>query len=116
MHEFYHKYVIDTTYIDESIVNRVTESGWDELFMSEYTMFPDTDADRRETFTDAVRGEAAVIILPSGMLTGGSSPRYLVECGDIEREQPDIDSNHARLDGSMANDTTPLFGKHSHRD
>lgn len=78
--DIYHEYVTDTTYIDESIANRVTESGLEEPFLPDHTAFPDTDADRREILSAAVRGETVpVIISPSGMLTGGNSPRYLVE-------------------------------------
>lgn len=78
--DIYHEYVTNTTYIDESIANRVKESGWEKPFLPENTTFPDSDADRRDILLAAARGETVpVIVSPSGMLTGGNSPRYLVE-------------------------------------
>ena len=74
--EIYHEYVQDTTYVDESIVNRVTESGLSEPFMPENVVFPTSDANRRAVLSDE---KTPIIITPSGMLTGGNSPRYLAE-------------------------------------
>ncbi|WP_330632110.1 MBL fold metallo-hydrolase [Halocatena halophila] len=80
--EIYHEYVTDDTYMDESIVNRVTDSGWEEPFLPPSTTFPDSDEDRQRLLAETKRGEIVpVIIAPSGMLTGGNSPRYLVEFG-----------------------------------
>ena len=78
----YHVHVTDDTYVDESIVNRVTESGWTQPFLPEGTIRPESDADRERILDDfdPVHGENIPLILaPSGMLTGGHSSRYLAE-------------------------------------
>ncbi len=80
--EIYHDYVLDDTYMDESIVNRAKNSGQDRPFTPDGAGFPQNDADRRELLTDTdplSGGTVPVVITPSGMLTGGNSPRYLVE-------------------------------------
>lgn len=80
--DIYHEFVEETTYMDESIVNRVTESGLDTPFLPDETEFPETDADRRTILDDAdpaTGGKVPIVIAPSGMLTGGNSPRYLTE-------------------------------------
>jgi len=78
--DIYHQYVDDETYVDESLVNRVTESGQTEPFFPESITTPETDQDRQEILSRAVRDDTVpVIISPSGMLTGGNSPRYLAE-------------------------------------
>jgi len=78
--EIYHEFVDDETYIAESLVNRVTESGQTEPFFSETLTTPESDHDRQEILSRAVRDDTVpVIISPSGMLTGGNSPRYLAE-------------------------------------
>jgi len=62
------------------LVNRVTESGQTEPFFSETLTTPESDHDRQEILSRAVRDDTVpVIISPSGMLTGGNSPRYLAE-------------------------------------
>ncbi|WP_049924372.1 MBL fold metallo-hydrolase [Halopiger djelfimassiliensis] len=78
----YHEYVADDDYMDESITNRVNESGEETPFTPANVEFPETDADRRAVLEDADPtdgGKVPIIIAPSGMLTGGNSPRYLVE-------------------------------------
>jgi len=78
--DIYHQYVDDETYVDESLVNRVTESGQTKPFFPESITTPETDQDRQEILSRAVRDDTVpVIISPSGMLTGGNSPRYLAE-------------------------------------
>ena len=80
--DIYHEFVEETTYMDESIVNQVTESGLDTPFLPDETEFPETDADRRTILDDAdpaTGGKVPIVIAPSGMLTGGNSPRYLTE-------------------------------------
>ena len=78
--DIYHEFVDDETYIAESLVNRVTESGQTEPFFSETLTTPESDHDRQEILSRAVRDDTVpVIISPSGMLTGGNSPRYLAE-------------------------------------
>ncbi|TKX72387.1 MBL fold metallo-hydrolase [Halorubrum sp. GN11GM_10-3_MGM] len=78
--DIYHEYVEDTNYFAESLVNRVVESGETEPFFAESFTIPETDQDRQKILTRAARdGTVPVIISPSGMLTGGNSPRYLAE-------------------------------------
>ncbi|MCO8243638.1 MULTISPECIES: MBL fold metallo-hydrolase [unclassified Haladaptatus] len=80
--EIYHEYVLDDTYMDESIVNRAKNSGQDRPFLPDGAGFPRNDEERRELLTDTdplSGGTVPVVIAPSGMLTGGHSPRYLVE-------------------------------------
>ncbi|EMA47789.1 metal-dependent RNase [Halococcus salifodinae DSM 8989] len=78
--DIYHEFATDASYMDESIVNRV-ESGTSKPFLPDGTAFPSSDSDRRAILTDAARsgGKVPIIIAPSGMLTGGNSPRYLTE-------------------------------------
>ena len=80
--QLYHTHVADDTYVDESIVNRVIESGLTQPFLPEGTIRPESDADRERLLDDfnPETGENIPLILaPSGMLTGGHSPRYLAE-------------------------------------
>lgn len=61
-------------YVNEPIINYRINSGDTEPFMPDRAWTPETMADR-ERLLD---GEAApIIIVPSGMLTGGWSPYYL---------------------------------------
>lgn len=78
--EVYQEYIRDTTFMDESMVNRIVESGHEMPFRPAVAEFPVTDADRRAILdeSDATR-TGPIIIAPSGMLTGGNSPRYLTE-------------------------------------
>jgi len=78
----YHVHVTDSDYVDESIVNRVEESGWTQPFLPDGTIRPESDSDRERILDefDPVNGENIPLILaPSGMLTGGHSSRYLAE-------------------------------------
>ncbi len=78
--EIYHEYAHDTTVVDEGMANRVVESGHDTPFRPAIVEFPQTDADRRALLDDAGgTGTVPIVIAPSGMLTGGNSPRYLTE-------------------------------------
>jgi|GEM_PF-980037 len=80
--DLYHEYVTDADYMAESVVNRAVESGHETPFSPPQVVFPESDADRRAILEDvdpASGGKIPVIIAPSGMLTGGNSPRYLVE-------------------------------------
>ncbi|WP_233274835.1 MBL fold metallo-hydrolase [Haladaptatus cibarius] len=78
----YHDYVLDDTYMDETIVNRAKNSGQDRPFLPDGAGFPQNDEERHNLLTDTdplSGGTVPVVISPSGMLTGGNSPRYLVE-------------------------------------
>lgn len=78
--DIYHEYVDQEPYVAESLVNRVTESGNTDPFLPTALTTPDTDQERQEILTRTVREDTVpVIISPSGMLTGGNSPRYLAE-------------------------------------
>lgn len=101
--ETYHEYVRDTTYVDESVVNRVEETGWDRPFLPDGVAFPESDADRRAILEDAdpsSGGKVPIVVSPSGMLTGGNSPRYLVEFAAR------FDSATVLLTGYQARNTT----------
>lgn len=80
--QMYHSHITNTDYFSESITNRVVESGFDQPFLPENTVMPETDTDRETILDrfDPVNGtNIPVIVSPSGMLTGGNSPRYLGE-------------------------------------
>ncbi|SEP98694.1 MBL fold metallo-hydrolase [Natrinema salaciae] len=77
----YHEYVT-SEYVDDAIANRARESGDATPFSPPQVEFPQSDADRRAILEDAdpaTGGRVPIIVAPSGMLTGGNSPRYLVE-------------------------------------
>lgn len=79
--QLYHTHTSDESYFDESIVNRV-ENGTDTLFLPEGTELPESDEDRNrilEEFNPETGENIPVVIAPSGMLTGGHSPRYITE-------------------------------------
>ena len=98
----YHVHVTDPTYVDESIVNRVTESGWTQPFLPDGTVLPESDRDRERILDefDPETGENIPLILaPSGMLTGGHSQRYFAEF--VAR----YDSANVFLTGYQANGT-----------
>jgi len=68
----YHEYVTDESYVSESLVNRVEESGMTEPFLPETLTTPTSDQDRLEVLDRAARGDSVpIIVSPSGMLTGG---------------------------------------------
>lgn len=78
----YHTYVRNETYFSDSIVNRAENSGITQPFLPEGTVRPDSDEDRKRILDefDPESGEnVPIIVAPSGMLTGGHSPRYLTE-------------------------------------
>lgn len=78
--DIYHDYAHDETMMDEGMVNRAVESGYETPFRPDVVEFPQTDADRRALLDKAGgTGTVPIIIAPSGMLTGGNSPRYLTE-------------------------------------
>ena len=81
----YHAHVDDRRYFDDAIVNRVHESGFDRPFLPAETVLPADDADREsvlDTFDPGAETDVPVVVSPSGMLTGGNSPRYLAEFVD----------------------------------
>ena len=78
----YHTFVRNKTYFDESVVNYTYESGDEQPFLPQGVKCPDCDNERADLLNafDPDTGEnIPVVIAPSGMLTGGHSPRYLVE-------------------------------------
>ncbi|WP_199522916.1 MBL fold metallo-hydrolase [Haloferax sp. Atlit-6N] len=78
----YHTHIEDTTYFDESIPNRVKNAQDRQPFLPENALMPETDADRERilsNFNPETGENIPLIISPSGMLTGGHSPRYLAE-------------------------------------
>lgn len=74
--DHYHGFVTDDEWVSDAVVNRVTESGQDKPFLPAGTTRPSGDPDRRALLTEDT-DTVPVIISPSGMLTGGNSPRYL---------------------------------------
>ena len=78
----YHTHTQDTTYFDESIPNRVENAQDRQPFLPENTVMPNSDRDRKrilDNFDPETGENIPLIISPSGMLTGGHSPRYLAE-------------------------------------
>lgn len=75
--KLYHQYIRDNEWVDDTVVNRVTESGYEQPFRPTGVHEPESDAEREGYLagSDAV----PVVIAPSGMFTGGHSPRYLAE-------------------------------------
>lgn len=82
--QLYQTHTADETYFDESIVNQRkynTKQG-ESVLLPENTIFPTTDKQRRqllERFDPENGSHIPIIVSPSGMLTGGHSPRYLTE-------------------------------------
>lgn len=101
--QLYHAHVTDETYVDESIVNLVTESGVSQPFLPDQTVQPDSDDDRErllDGFNSYTGENIPLILAPSGMLTGGHSPRYLTEFAAR------YDEANVFLTGYQANGTT----------
>lgn len=73
--EIYHQYTTADTYMDESIVNRVTDSEWDEPFRPTGTVFPQSDAKRREVLQDV------------NPLHGGDRSDHHLAVGDADRRK-----------------------------
>ena len=102
MTDHYHTYITDNDYYDEAMVNRATASGMTTPFLPGDITRPESDRDRQRVFKrfDPTTGEQVPIILaPSGMLTGGNSPRYLTEM--VSR----YDMGHVVPTGYQANET-----------
>jgi metallo-beta-lactamase family protein len=76
--DHYHGFVDDDEWVADAIVNRVTESGDAEPFLPAKVTQPSGDPDRRDCLQGAP-DTVPIIVSPSGMLTGGNSPRYLAE-------------------------------------
>lgn len=73
--DIYHAFAVGQ-YVAESINNHRANAGDTEPFTPECAWRPSTPDDRDDIF----RGESApIVISPSGMLTGGLSPAYLLE-------------------------------------
>ncbi|ELY72230.1 metal-dependent RNase [Natrinema pellirubrum DSM 15624] len=71
----YHAYT-SPAYINESVMNYVENAADFEPFVPEIAQRPSHARDRRELLTSDT---APIIVCPSGMLTGGLSPAYLLE-------------------------------------
>ena len=99
----YHVHVTDETYVSESIVNRVTESGLNQPFLPEGTIRPRDDREREQIldeYNPSTGENIPLILAPSGMLTGGHSSRYLAEFAAR------YDDANVFLTGYQANGTT----------
>jgi metallo-beta-lactamase family protein len=78
--DIYHTHVTDEVFYSASITNPAENSGMTTPFSPATTTRPETDADRERVLSEFEEGGAVpIIIVPSGMLTGGHSPRYLAE-------------------------------------
>lgn len=80
--DHYHTFIRNSDYFDEAMVNRATESGMTTPFLPGDITRPERDADRErifEQFNPDTGHGVPIILAPSGMLTGGNSPRYLTE-------------------------------------
>lgn len=78
----YHLHVDSDEFFDESIPNRVKNAGDTQPFLPDSAFLPEDDADRQrifEEFDPETKENIPIIVSPSGMLTGGNSPRYLLE-------------------------------------
>lgn len=79
--QLYETHVDDNTYYDDSIVNR-HKNGDEHVLTPPEIHRPQSDEDRRrllEEFDPDAGTNIPVIVSPSGMLTGGNSPRYITE-------------------------------------
>lgn len=77
----YQTHTDDDQYFSDSVVNRV-KNGDQNVIEPEGVYYPQSDADRRQIldrYSPETGENIPIIISPSGMLTGGNSPRYLTE-------------------------------------
>lgn len=83
--QVYRTHLDDRDYFAESVVNEyfdTSNSGEKNVLLPENVVFPDSDSKRQrilEQFSPDTGSNIPIIIAPSGMLTGGHSPRYLSE-------------------------------------
>jgi len=79
--DLYQAHTSDREYFNDSVVNRI-ETGTENVLQPKNVHYPKSDKDRRkiiDRFLPATGENVPIIISPSGMLTGGNSPRYLTE-------------------------------------
>lgn len=77
----YQTHTDDNTYFSDSIVNQI-KNGQQNVIEPASVEYPQSDKDRRRIlneFSPETSENVPIIISPSGMLTGGHSPRYLTE-------------------------------------
>lgn len=80
--DVYHAHVTDETYYSNTITNPAVNSGQTTPFIPPNTRQPETDEERERLVADfdpAGADPVPIIISPSGMFSGGHSPRYLAE-------------------------------------
>lgn len=82
--QIYQTHTDNDAFVSESLVNEKQHStkDGDSVILPNQVTFPTSDADRREILDHCDPTEPAdvpIIVAPSGMLTGGHSPRYLTE-------------------------------------
>jgi metallo-beta-lactamase family protein len=81
----YRTHLDEREYFDESIVNEyfdTSNGGEKNVLLPENVTFPSSDEERQrilEQFSPESGSNIPIIVSPSGMLTGGHSPRYLSE-------------------------------------
>lgn len=80
--DIYHTHVTDETHYTSSITGPAKNSGYNQPFLPEVATQPEHD-DVRERILDDFRpngsGPVPIVIVPSGMFSGGHSQRYLAE-------------------------------------
>lgn len=80
--DIYHTYVTNGTYYTNTITNPAHNSGYTRPFLPDNTTTPERDGLRErllDEFEPSGNGPVPIIIAPSGMFSGGHSPRYLAE-------------------------------------
>lgn len=80
--DLYHTHVTDEEYYTNTITNPASESGFTTPFLPPTTTRPDSDNKRERLlneFDPDGSGPVPIVIAPSGMFSGGHSPRYLTE-------------------------------------
>jgi metallo-beta-lactamase family protein len=99
--DLYQTHTTDREYFSDSIVNRI-ETGTENVLQPKNVHYPQSDKDRRQIlkrYSPATGENIPIVISPSGMLTGGNSPRYLTEFVSRYEEAKII------LTGYQANET-----------